>query len=199
MTKCVEFDWRVPVPQVIFVRIVISFKLQHSYLNIGTKGTHRCLVMITSDFEFMANSFKNLVANIWLVLIFLTLILRLQKWPPDTFDREICSYLDQLLICAPPYYVMWAPKSPQNILKKTIWEKKVLQKTALSMVKSRLALGIPGRSFVCSLVAMLKMAEYTGKLLQPIFKTTLLPLQWLYFLGPRGPHGIPSLVRPLVS
>lgn len=118
MTKCVEFDWRVPVPQVIFLRIVISFKLQHSYLNIGAKGTHRCLVMITSDFEFMANSFKNLVANIWHVLIFLTLILRLQKWPPDTFEREICSYLDHLLICTPPHYVICLPPVSTKHLEK---------------------------------------------------------------------------------
>ena len=39
-----------------------------------------------------------------------------------------------------------------------------LQKTAyLTLVKSRLALGSPGCSFVCLFVTMLKMAQYTGK------------------------------------
>ena len=33
----------------------------------------------------------------------------------------------------------------------------------LTLVKSRLALGSPSCSFVCSFVTMLKIAQYTGK------------------------------------
>ena len=55
--------------------------------------------------------------------------------------------------------------------------------------------------FVWSFVTMLKMAKYTGKLLQPIFKTTLLALQWLYFFSlalpylKKSPQSIAGITR----